>query len=444
MSTIQNWQIEDAKVKALDDLRVELNILASREQTQAISGYVSLTTIGKLGKKIKETRRQINSYSQGGRKLNLFDKLVFRDIKRNVEVINIYYDYFHNPKNEMNFVSFFSNLMGNKSAYYDYLQMMNPDNYPHEELDRRNELSNIIFNNEVDNTMIFNPLSSNETLKEIKKSLMEKFSENKSFIESFYKYNGLDVSKVHVDISSTEDGRDFFENILRTIALNSEDFFCYKDKEGKIKIDDLCAKIALTHEYAHAIHFNLSQNMPNGLRTKSEDNLLYNQRILEEGISQSSELFMQDHIAEKQQALGLSNEEVERASLDNKCVLARLLPNLVWNLLQHRELEEELNPKIPKQFKKLTRVVFEEISGMKRLRKDPFFLDILPFFEFVDSSLVYIEGSRRIYPVVKKMKSQGYGTNTILPALFHGCWSDVKAQEKFIFDLYLPRLKSEN
>jgi len=101
MSTIQNWQI-------VDDLRVELNILASREQTQAISGYVSLTTIGKLGKKIKETRRQINSYSQGGRKLNLFDKLVFRDIKRNVEVINIYYDYFHNPKNEMNFVSFFS------------------------------------------------------------------------------------------------------------------------------------------------------------------------------------------------------------------------------------------------------------------------------------------------------------------------------------------------
>ena len=442
MSTIQNWQIEDAKVKALDDLRVGLNTTCARAMYQIDTDsayYLSSQTIFKidkqlrfLGKKLKDINKLKNKH------LNPFDILILQDVEKNFNDLFIYHDFFNNPKTKLKFESFFSRLIGRKDAYKEYLQMLSPKNYPHEELDRQSELYHELTMRQVFPELILNNTTKNEKFKELANKLESQLKQDAEFSIEFYKSIGLNgLENISSDFSPYPFS--FSDDINELVALNPDKLLCYRDKDGNYKFSNIDSKITLVHEFGHNLHSLLSKNLPEGLHGNSEQFLIYHHGISLEGVALATEDFAVEYMENNRENFNFSDEDLDKARLQKIGYLAKKVPMIVFNLLEKREYQEELSAYIPPQFKKHARVALEEISNTRRVKTDHIIFDDIPFDEIM-SRVRYIEGDKRIQPIVEKMKDKGYGANVILPALFHGCWSDVKAQEKFIFDLYLPNL----
>ncbi|MEM4181894.1 MAG: hypothetical protein QXX68_01940 [Candidatus Pacearchaeota archaeon] len=92
------WEIEDDKVRELNEKRCELNDLSSRMETAYSYFYATVTptSIERYLSQIENLENEISGFRKD--RLNPFDRAVFMDISGNARKHRALYDFYYNQE----------------------------------------------------------------------------------------------------------------------------------------------------------------------------------------------------------------------------------------------------------------------------------------------------------------------------------------------------------
>ena len=438
------WEIENQKVKEADESRVELNTRCSIHVNQAHyngSPHFSSISIERIRTSIGGLRKRFSNLS--GEELATFDEIVLEDIKRNVAVVDAYYKYLLNPRdNSTTFgKGFITAMFGNASFKYFSKTAIEPSNYPHKDIDRESELFHLMMKRRVDSEMIFT--AQEGTFVNLKNDFFKKLNANKDFVDEFYKSVGIQDEDYALLPAPLGWEFSFWDDNLGFVAIDPESVICYVPKRKKTPtFFDAAIKPLAVHERAHGLHTKFSKKMPSGFQGSDETFFNPVHGPDSEGIALSAEIPSIDYLKRNRVKYHLSDEDIERVVLSRKCYIPKKLFQIAYSLINAEEWEATIKAKMPESLRQMINVrkMLAQRSGIKRIRKDHFMFDD-EALENLIPRMVYPVGEKRTQSLVLKMQEQGHNYEVILPALFHGYWSSTEAKERFIFECYLPEIE---
>ena len=439
-----SWEIENQKVKEADESRVELNTRCSIHVNQArynSSPYFSSTSIEKIRTGIGGLRKRLSNLSK--EELATFDEIVLEDIKRNVAIVDAYYKYLLNPRdNSTTFGKGFITAMFGNASFKNYSRTaIEPSNYPHRDIDRESELFHSMIKRIVDSEMIFSAQTG--TFLDLRNEFFDKLKENKDFVDEFFKSIGVNDDDYTLLPAPLGWGYSFWDDNLGFAAINPDRVICYvpKGRKKPVFYDGLIKSLAV-HERSHGLHTKFSRKMPSGFQGNDESFFNPVHGPDSEGIALSAEIPAIDYLKKNRAKYRLSDEDIERVSLFKKNYTSKKLFQIAYDLINAVEWEAGLKEKIPKSLRQMINVrrMLAQRSGIKRILKDHVMFDDEPIEDLI-SQMVYPVGEMRTQNLVSKIQEQGHGYNVILPALLHGYWCNAEAKERFIFECYLPEIE---
>jgi hypothetical protein len=440
------WEISAREIKEINGLRCRLNELYSMLTFQTFGDpfiYVSLETI----KKIKDIQERINRKVKklDKEELSAFDALVLKDVKRNADIIKISYDYLDNSKSNMRIGSFISRTFGD-SSYSELLKSITPDEFPHKQLHKNSELFHAMNHRKIDGAQIF---GSHETpfILELRNRFLNELNKTKSLIDKFYieKEVVKKVPKYNFQFAPPAYPFSFWEGQHLLASIDSDRVFCFKPEgeQDYVFFSGFMNLIGI-HELGHGYHEMMSeQTMPRGLNPDYTNFLPIVHGPCSEGAALAVEDFALEWMQGNMQRLGLSKKYIEKCTSVVDCYVAKKLPQIVHNLLEQKEIEGIHNQNLPHSLSLQSHKHLASLSGVKRYLSDYYLLND----EEINNSLFqlpYFFGQKRARNLVRKMQEKGVDDGLIMQALFTGCWSSPEAQEKFILDLYLPKVLGKN
>lgn len=435
------WKISNKEVEKTDNLRADLNKNLSMLLVQSWGDplvYLSLETIenikdcnDKLSSDVKQLKKQ---------NLSLFDNLVLKDIQRNTEISTTLYNYFYNHKSKNNIGKFLSGVFGN-SAFTNLLASVHKTKFPHKDLHTYSELMHKFNSRTVDHSVIFQD-QSNPLFVKIKEGLSEKLKKSKTFVNNFYKEYGISLknSDYHFEFAPPGFGFSFWDSPNLMAAIDPQRILCYKSNDGNYNFFKEFIDLIGTHELSHGIHDELSKKtMPLGLRTSPEDFFYLVHGPINEGSALSVEDFTLDFMKKNMEKLKISEADFKRADYFTRCYIPKKLPQIVHDVCEVMEIEQTANESYPEGLRTEAHNHLAKLTGIKRYSADYFFFNDNAIEETLFQS-IYFFGKKMTDRLVKKMKDKNIEDKVMIHALHTGFWCSPEAQEKFIFDLYLPKV----
>lgn len=439
------WEITNPEVKKLDRLRNRLNEYQTMLLLQTSGDpflYVSLKTASKI-KNLSETiQHEIKKLEK--KEMPLFDRLVLQDTKKNAEIIHADHNYFDNKKIKTGIGKYLSKVFGN-SAYSELIESVNSNNFPHEKLDKNSELFLPMNIKSIEGDIIF------DTNSKFAESLREKFiielEKTKKLVDNFYEEKGL-VKKTedyHFQFAPASSSFSYWDSANLIALIDPNRVVCFKPEgSNEYQFFPWLVNLIGAHELAHG-HQDIMSNktMPLGLIAKPESYLSIVHGTASEGTAMILEDLFLDYMQINMKKLNLSKKDLDKCMSFRECYIHKKMPQIVHDILELKEREEGYNKRFPDSLGLETHNDLAEITGVKRYKKDYFLIDDQEFSES-SQQMSYFFGEKRMKSLVNKMRDKKIDDNIIISALFTGFWCDSKAQEKFIFDLYLPKFQEMN
>ncbi|MEK6757814.1 MAG: hypothetical protein AABX88_01670 [Nanoarchaeota archaeon] len=435
------WEISDKRIVKLDNLRSKLNLNLAMLQTQSFgdpNSAISLETIKSSNAVLNKLNRDVSQLIN--KRFNLFDRLLLKDIKENSRISCAYMEYFYDLKSEMKIGKFISEVFKNTS-YTNLLQSVTPKNFPHKDLhDYYKELHHFA-SKMFDVSVISNSLNS-LTFNKLKNEFQDKLNEERGFVDDFYDWLGIDLRSSNHKFEFAPAGWQFSmwdgSNLLASI--DPERLVYYKDDSGNYKFFDGFIKLVGTHELGHGVEDALTKRtMPKGLSPSSEEFFTIIHSPASEGVCVLIEDLTIRFMKENKQKLNFSDKDIKICELFMKTYIPKKMPQVIHDLLERKETEGIYSKEIPENFKKSSHPELVNLTGVKSYLNDFYSLDDRPLNETL-LQICYFSGEKRIQKLFNKMKKNGIEDKVAIHSLLNGFWCSPEAQEKFIFDLYLPKI----
>jgi len=440
------FEIENPDVKKLDFLRVQLNKNKNMLLYQIYGdpdAYVSLETISKIRGLVDRIKREGKKIDK--KNIPLFDSLVLQDIKRNVKIVETDHNYFDNPKSRMTLGSWFSGVFGN-SAYSDLLDSISPESFPHKKMHKNSELFYSMNSRGLFADIIFNSQDT-EFTRVMKDKMISELSKSKEIIDAFYKEIGVTniTPEYKFQFSPSSYGFSFWDNPNLLASIDSDRMFCSKP-EGKQEYEFLSWAMHLVgaHELSHAHQdFMSSITMPAGLRTSHETYVPVVHGACGEGTALCLEDFFLDWMQQNREKLKISKGDLEKCLSFRECYVPKKLHQLVYDTLRVKEMQDYFDSKGPEHFKFNARREVANLSGVKRYVLDYNLLDDKEFGADSIPQATYFFGEKRIRGLVNRLQEAKVPEDVVLSSLLTGFWCSPEAQERFILEVYVPRVMAE-
>lgn len=436
------WRIIDRGVRQIDRSRTRLNRLCSITLDQADGDPFpcsSLETAKRIRTGVRKIKREIQRAEKNN--LSVFDRLVLEDCKRNAEIVGHYYNYTYDSKDTTKIGAFVSNVFG-RGSYNTLLRSVSPKRFPHKDLHQESELMHGVSSRKIEAEMLFEA-EKNPEFRRLKAELIKALQKNKKIVNQFFIEQGIvqDMDDYYFEFAPLGTNLSFWEGHNLLMAIDPDRLICHKPKGKKdYEFYDAFVKAIAAHELAHGLHEMLSaKTMPFGLRSNPENYLSIIHGSSSEGIALITEEFFLQYMRKNQEALGLKSKDIERATASTKCYVPKKLHKIMHGLLERKDAEERENKKFPDSLYRPGHLELARVTGVKRYRDIYSFEDDTVEDTFVQMS--YFFGQQRVSSLVEEMKRQGLEKKVMISALLSGVWCDPEAQRKFIFDLYIPRLR---
>ncbi|MBD3253063.1 hypothetical protein GF386_04990 [Candidatus Pacearchaeota archaeon] len=433
----ERWTIRDQRVEELASHRRRLNrsfcILESQLKGDS-DPCVSLETVERIYSDLRLLNEDAEELS--GR-VDGFDEIVVRDVATNTRVVKSYMDYFHPRRflkrgNRPKIGGDCVNGVFGKGSWKALKNSCRPENFPHSTLDRATRMLYPMTSRSLDAATILDGVG--ELPSRLKQDLYNQLSELSRVTDSFCRGSGLmpDTGTYNLEFSRQEFS--YWEAPNHLAALDEDRLLCYRP-EGS---SSYCffspfSMIILMHELgghrAHDIY--QSRIMPEHMVVTEEDYCTLAYNPCSEGTALTMEEFGFKWMTANRETLGLSEDDLRKTEMHMRKYVATKLPRILYGLLNLRERVEEKGD-AEKDLAKLTGnfVYFQDPMTFKEDNQAG------DYFQ----QLAYYYGQRRTGRLVKKMRKDGVPDDQMMHALMAGVWCDPKAQERFIFEHYLPAI----
>ena len=436
------WGVSNRSVEKLDNFRVELNGYCAMLESQSYGDpgpYLSLETVERIKEGVKKSKKSLRRLKE--KDLPLFDCLLLQDIERNIRILEAYYNYFYNPKNGVRIGRFLSTIFG-RTAYSILLNAVSRKNFPHRDLHRYSELMHGLETMRMDAEVIFENMS-NPLFEKLRAGFKAELEHAREFVNQFYSEKGVlkKIGDYHFEFAPRGWGFSFWDlgNLLATV--DPDRILCFRSREdGNYRFFNGFANLVGVHEISHGLEDILSEKtMPQGLRPSTGTFINPVHGPVGEGIALLMEHIAIDSMKKNGEKLGMSIEDIQRCIYFEKSYIPKKLIQVVHDILTIKEYEEETNEKFPKNFHIEAHKALSQITQIPRYEFDYYLFEDNEIAEPLNE-LTYFFGQRRIKRLADKMKRKGIPENIMIHALLSGFWCDSKAQEQFIFKLYLPEV----
>lgn len=439
----KRYEISNQAVRKADEQREAINRLIATEATISVfdgnSGVLSLELAKEAGAHIKQARKVMKSADLS--KLSSFDRAVAMDVNSNLKKNEAYLSYVYDPKTSFRIGSLLSSMFG-VGTFQKLQEMVKPNNWPHKQiLEQGKTLHNILRYAHTIEDILEN--SHDPLFNSLRKEFLEKLNDSRAETQRFYSENGVvsDLGKIKFHYSPNGYDFSYWENLrLNHVHINSRRVVGYMPKDSSMPeiISTMINPLAV-HEVGHALHEALSsRTMPKGLAGDSEGYIPFLHGLVGEGCAMNAEniWFQQAKDSGKISELDIKlNEGLLQLYTHRK------LLGVVYNILKKREDEMDSNPKSPVHFNKRAQFKMAELTGVRSHMFTSTFFDSDIYSTLY--SITYIKGQEQIIYLNKRAKTEGYTSKQLMLGLMKGSWTSLPAQEKFLFDVYLPDLQKK-
>jgi hypothetical protein len=436
------YVIKDRRLSQADELRVRLNELFSIEwQIDAFDSNPAVASL-EVPRQAKKLIRTISDLLNQAPKNELtpFENLVYRDLKRNVEIATAYFDYSYNLKTSLRIGSLLAAVFG-KGTYTQILDMVRPENWPHKKVFEQARALLPFCSNSFDVEDLIENIH-NPLFKKVGEEFKKRLERTKTDTASFYDALGIvpNLRGIHVEFTPPSYGFSFWNgrrmNCAHLDPKRIIGFISPRSTEPEI-VDGMLAPLAV-HEIGHGLHEHLSaQTMPRGLCPDMAD---YSP-IIHGPVSEGLALKMEDFwLARESKGLSPENRQLARTLIE--AYLARKLPQIAYDLLRKSEDEGDSNSRTPAHFNRRAQCKIAELTGIRAYG----FIDCFADRKIGEtiSALSYVIGAERTTKIELEARKRGYNDRQIALGLMKGFWTDEWARREFLFNLYLPELRKKS
>lgn len=398
---------------------------------------VSRTTIDHIRDRAKRIQRKAKTLSRT--KQDDFDNLILRDIRRNAAIAEAYQATFRLATHgaaEGTIQELIDASFG-KGAFRRLEDVLKPKNFPHDTIHRMYELTHDTYSAAADEDLILT--SRQAPYPEIKKRLREELNKSLEAISQFYTDTSVlqEVSRFVFDFAPPGTKFSFCDEAMLSAALDPARLVAYTHDGTNVHFLTPYVHLIGAHELGHGLNRILSRRtMPRGLAPpNSEFTPLVHGRD-SEGTALVVEDFMLNWMEANRERLQLSEQDLEIGRAIFDAYVPHKLQQVVYSLYQADEWRS--------RFKKGEK----EKDGDKMLaRLTGMALPVFDKYAYDSSELPdpiqqvgYFFGQRTGRKLARDMAEQGVPDDVAMSALMAGVWCSQKAQRKFIFEHYLPRV----
>lgn len=439
----KKYHISSPVLEELDRQRNDLNRLIATESDincfDMNDGMFSLSLAHEANVRVSHIKKvaeklELHSMSQ-------FDQLVAQDIVDNAKKIQTYVSFAYDPKTNFRTGSLLSALYGT-GTFQKLKNMAKPRNWPHKKILEQGKTihpqSSYSYTIEDILENIHDP-----TFQRLKKNLLKELGDAKNEAEEFYIRNGLitNLEGIKFHYSPTCFGFSYWENSrMNHVHIDPHKVVSYLSKNSaEPVIKSSMIKPIAVHEVGHALNEVLSLNtMPIGFAGGSERYIPFIHGVTGEGCALNAETLWFNQARKSGKLHGLDLKLVDYLM---DLYLDRKVFSLVYNLLKLHEDELDSNPRTPTQFNKRAQFQMAELTGIRRhMFTNTFFdTDITTTLY----GITYLKGQEQATLLNQRAKKEGYAPQQLMLGLMKGSWSSLPAQEKFLFNIYLPDLKRQ-
>lgn len=439
----KNYSIISPEVRKLDRQRNSLNRLMATEWSintfDNNDGVYSLALAQEAKGKIAHLKKEL----KGIRSLELqdFDRLIVQDISDNATKLQAYLSFMYDPKTPFRIGSLLSTLYG-PGTFKRFQDMARPKNWPHKKALAQGKmlhpLSAYSFNIE--------DVLENEhdpVYRKLREDLIKELEGAKNEVENFYIKNGIikDLNGLKFHYSPTCWDFSYWENSrMNHVHIDPHKVISFRqDDSSEPVIRSSMIKPIAVHEVGHALNEVLStRTMPAGLTGGSERYIPFIYGVTSEGCALNTENLWIAQARESGQLQGLDSQLVEHLM---GMYLNRKVFSIVYNLLKRHEDELDSKPKTPVHFNKRAQFRMADLTGIRAHMFTNTFYD--KTIQETLYGMTYILGQEQIDRINKRAKKEKYTPQQVTLGLMKGSWSSLPAQEKFLFDIYLPHLRKK-
>ena len=435
------WEISSQSIRNLDKKRSDMNRNITLSWFQSCGDpfiYLSKYTLEKTKSYLESIKRSSNRINK--KNLNLFDRLVLQDINANVQSMETYYDFTHNIEKDVSIGKALEGMFG-KCAYTSILNSVTPKNYPHKLIHEYSEMMLDMSIVRLDPAIV--STSNREIFKKIRQEIEENLETKKQDAIDFYKEKGVlkQEGDFFIEVDWSRGAFSWWDDSNRIVAVDPGRFIYFRDSTNSYKLYDAAIYPIVIHELGHGLNSIMSkQTMPEGLAPSMIHYICQVHGINSEGVAMELEKNWLRVAKDNLSKYNLSTEDFNRINLKSKTYVANKMMQLAKEVFEIEFFKLYNSEKSVSSYAKNEgRRKISELTKIKQFCSDWYLLGDQENSETFQH-LTYFFGEKRTNKLMKKLKQEKIPEDKALSALLTGAWCDPKAQEQFIFELYLPRI----
>lgn len=432
------FEITDSDVRRLAERRAELNHYGSNLITQMMGDpdpTISLYTVQRIRDGTDYIRSESHRLSE--KKLDPFDKLVLRDCRATGEVVEAYMDYFHHPgkvkkeKNRPRIEDCVNGIFG-RGSWSSIRNALKPKNYPHRTIHEYVEHFSDMAGRRLDSDLMLD--GHRDLDRKLKKNFRKKLDEAKEANDRFMMESGLLEEPGEYELGFSRHGFSFWEPHIMRASIDSDRIIVHRDEDGEYQFFNGHNMLILSHEVGgHMNHDVYSEAiMPQEMVVRPDNWFYFSHSPSQEGTALAMEQFGLEWMKSNNGDIGLSEEDIRGVELFMERYIESKLPKVFYTFLNIRQRVEGKGD-AERDLANLMRVSYYHQDQIW-MQEDQMAIDAM-------AHMPYFVGNQRTQKMIKKMRRKDVSEDKIQHALMAGVWTDPKAQERFIFEHYLPAIK---
>lgn len=429
------WEIEDARVRTLNEKRCELNDISARMEIAYSHSVVTPISINNYLIQIENLESEIGGFRP--ERLNPFDRAVFMDISGNVRKHRALYDFYYSQEKSIGLEQLLDIFFG-YGAYNRLISLRSKRGF--QSIDSFVEAFFPFWSREVRDDILFSSCQRiSRRFSNLRKAKYRELDKIAKGVISWFSERGVFVDEkgiVYGFSPHDEETHGTFDRDSGAILLNPNNIILYRKKDSSFAVNSSLAISVFVHELSHKVHADYSSRFfPDGLNDRSSEDPSGFCKLQQEGSAMVNEHFFL--------SIGTKYFSEEQLSLARKYFRACLPLKADFILASILHQEDVLASKTKRSensgdFKeKLFR-----LSGVKRysIDQDSFNPSLSELFSLAN----YSEGFYRMKKLDEDLRRKGVSDELRFFSRFAGFWSDFDAFRYFVNNVFVPEFSRTN